>query len=76
MIIMSSALDLEIRSLGANNGSAEELVPVLKSKLESLPQEILDEIVNQLLEDAIMLLKMSNNALNDRIRKPVFSKPT
>lgn len=74
--IMSLAVNLGRRYSAANNNSRSGPVPVSRSTLESLPQEILQAIVGQLPEDAIMLLKLSSHAMDNRIGTPVLTRST
>ena len=73
---MSSTINLGGGPSAANNSSGRGLVPVSKPTLESLPSDMLNRIVDQLPEDAIMLLKLSSRALNNRIQKPILTKTT
>lgn len=73
---MSSAVSLARRCSAANDSSRPGPVRVSQSTLESLPQEMLQAIVDQLPGDAVMLLKLGSHAMNCRIGKPVLTRST
>ncbi|KAL8910243.1 MAG: hypothetical protein Q9171_004444 [Xanthocarpia ochracea] len=71
---MTLALSSARQHAEGKRNSRRERVTVPKTTLESLPQELLQTILDDLPEDSIMLLKLSNHAMYNRIGKVFYTK--